>query len=293
MSQHSDENDVVYQTMVEFRDRLESLVVSRGDGTQEIDSQALRELVRSDPERIVAACQAYAEVATSGVGKWHGTAQFAYLLALTYQAEFDDDSLTLWLAETFASAGLEVRIPVVRNPSPPEPPKLRVEVSTEMLANRDIYPFVLAFSHHERGTGGSRRDELLARRGRVMWSFDIPLSDPRHVWEVPEVREYMTLLSQRLPYLPYFLDPDPEARSLFVWLACLAPPHAFHGNDLQLVDDDVLVVAAQTRHSVRVLAGALGEDPDEVAAAVFGVLPEAYVEMVDAVIAEAYDDDDS
>jgi hypothetical protein len=73
-----------------------------------------------------------------------------------------------------------------------------------------------------------------------------------------------------------------------MWLACLLPPDSLSGNDLDPYDDNVLRLATWTMHSVQGLASALGDDPDEVAAAVFGSFPSDYVDMLRPAVAELY-----
>lgn len=271
-----------------FQQRVLALGVPRGDGTQFMNLNALRELVGSDPEQTAATCRQCMHLARQRVGTWHGHAQLAQALAGLYEDEFDDDTLSVWVADELASAGLEVTEPGVGildsesdrllpvDQVPDERPLL-ITVERLMLDSADIYPFVAMFSHHEGERGPERLEKLREFRGRVAIAFDISEDDPREVWEVPEVRAYVALLSERMPYLPYYFLPG-HLRTLFTWLSCLAPPDAWSGGGVRLDHPDVMLQAAVALHFTRRFAAWLGDDPDEVAQLVFADWPEGFLD---------------
>ncbi|MGW0920545.1 hypothetical protein ACWD3J_16185 [Streptomyces sp. NPDC002755] len=237
---------------------------------------AFRELVASEPERTTAACRHLVAKATAHTGTWHAFAQLAVVLAALYDLELDDDTLTQWVATELDGAGIAVRQPEViapeHGPEPADEEPLLFQVPLDRVEAGDVYPFVVTFSHRAQGQGPERIAELRKLRGRFVVSFVVPDSDAREVWEIPEIRCYVEQLCDRLPYLPYYFKPQ-DSGSLFVWLACLAPTHACSRGRLDLDDDDVVICTAWSIYATRMLAESLGDDPDEVCAALFAPLP--------------------
>ena len=263
--------------MAAFLARLEALFVSRGDGSVQTSVEDLSALVRAEPERMVAACLAYAGMATTRQGTWHAYAQTALVIAGVYEVEQGDDALTEQVREQFAEAGLQVRDPVITGV--PEAQPVVIDVTAQMLAEQDVYPFVLAFSHQ--GADHDRLDRLRSLKSRLRFTFGVPVSDPRWVWEVPEVRQYVAQLNRTMPYLPYFFDPDPELRLLGIWICCLAPMGSLRDGGLAAGDDEVLAQVALTGRLVRLFAELLGEDGEGCSRAVLGaVFPATYVDYV-------------
>lgn len=262
-------------------ERLESLVVSCGDGTSEVDTAGLRKLVREAPEACVAACRAFASLAVDGVGSPNSHARYAFLIATAYEAEFDDDALSAWVAAELEAGGVRSGPPRLVEELPEGSgeevqPVLVMRVSPEMLAGLDIYPLVLCLSYHGLDEESERLARIRSMRGRVVISFDVPPDDPREVWQVPQIRAYMNKLSDALPYLPYYFYPGPQFAMTWLWLCCIAPPSAWTQEGLDLRDESVVVSAAYAMHSSEALAELLGDDPDEVRATVFGSLPEEF-----------------
>ncbi|WP_128437083.1 chlororespiratory reduction 6 domain-containing protein [Streptomyces cyaneus] len=282
-----------------FQQRVLALGVPLGDGTQHMNLNALKELVGSDPEQTAATCRQCVHLARQRAGTWHGHAQLAQTLAALYEDEFDDDTLSVWVADELESAGLVVTEPEVGildaesdrlisvDEVPDERPML-ITVERQMLDSADIYPFVALFSRHEGERGPERLQQLRELRGRVAISFDIPPDDPREVWEVPEVRAYVFLLSERLPYLPYYFLPE-RLGTLFTWLSCLAPEDAWSGGGVRLDHPGVILQAARFLHCTRRFAEWLQDDPDEAARLVFGDWPEGFLEHLNVLVEELGD----
>ncbi|MEW1773243.1 chlororespiratory reduction 6 domain-containing protein [Streptomyces sp. NPDC086777] len=273
-----------------FRERIDALCVSVGDGTQRVDLGSLRELVASDPEQTAATCTWCVRRAVERGRTWHGYAQVALTLAQLYEILFEDDTLTVWVADEFERAGVTVRQPRMAVldretgdlSSPDDRPDDRpvlFDIERRLIDSGDIYPLVALFSHHPDGQDREQLRRLREHRCRVMVTFDIPTTDPREVWEVPEVRAYVALLAERMPYLPYYFLPR-EFGTLFTWLACLAPPEARSGGGIQLLHPDVLLHAALAYHYTWHFARWLGDDADAVVGEVFSPLPAEFIPHV-------------
>jgi hypothetical protein len=276
-----------------FQQRVLALGVPRGDGTQFMDLNALRELVGSDPEQTAATCRQCVQRARKRAGTWHGHAQLAQVLAALYEDEFDDDTLSVWVADELASAGIVVTEPevgileesdhVLSVDQVPDDRPMLITVERQMLDSADIYPFIAMFSHHEGERGPERRATLRELRGRVAIAFAIPKEDSREVWEVSEVRAYVALLSERMPYLPYYFLPE-HLKTLFTWLSCLAPPEVWSEGGVRLDHPDVTLKAAVALHYTRRFAAWVGDDPDDVAQSAFADLPKAFLDHLHALV---------
>ncbi|MFK0282453.1 chlororespiratory reduction 6 domain-containing protein [Streptomyces sp. NPDC090499] len=273
-----------------FQERIDALCVSVGDGTQRVDLNSLWELVESDPEQTAATCKWCVRRAVERGRSRHGYAQVALTLAQLYESIFDDDTLTVWVTDEFERAGVTVRQPRMAVldretgdlSSPDDQPDDRpvmLNIERRLIDSGDIYPLVAFFSHHPDGADREQLRRLREHRCRVMLTFDIPTTDPREVWEVPEVRAYVALLAERMPYLPYYFLPR-EFGTLFTWLACLAPPEARAGSGVQLLHPDVLLHAALAYHYTWRFARWLGDDADATVGDVFSTLPAEYMPYV-------------
>jgi hypothetical protein len=271
-------NDDAMKALLE---RLEALFVRRGDGKMETSAGDLRALVSEDPERSVAVCRVYVEMAKAQTGTWRGFAQAALMIAGAYEVELHDDTLTDYVRDQFDRAGLAVPAPTVAGKVQAPAPPIEIDVTADMLAARDIYPFVVLFSHRTAAGSADRLAELRAARGRLQFTFGVPLSDPRAVWEVPEVRQYVARLHESLPYLPYYFDPDPDRRLVGIWVSCLAPAESLHDGGLDLDNPTVIAQVAVAARSVRLFAELLDEDGRERSRAVLtSALPAEYVDYV-------------
>ncbi|OEJ28899.1 hypothetical protein AS594_35235 [Streptomyces agglomeratus] len=284
---------------VDFQAKIEGLAVLTGEGKHRIEMGKLRELVSAEPEQCVAACRAYVGMAVDRISTWQAYAQFAIAISWAYRAEFEDDTLMVWVADELEASGVDVPAPALSAPvcksDGPAAGRTEVEhleVASELLASCDIYPFVVRYSHHALGSGPDEIVRLRQMRGSLVISFDVPQHDPREVWEVPEVRAYVTKLADRLPYLPYYFYPDPKYAMAQVWICCLAPPSAWTGKHLDLMDEVVLVRMAHTMNSLQVLAQLLGDDPEEVRQSVFASLPADFTAIAASVAQQIADLDD-
>ncbi|MEU2655732.1 hypothetical protein ABZ615_10420 [Streptomyces sp. NPDC007325] len=261
--------------------QIADLAFPAGGGRQAVNARKLRELVSADPELSVTTCRAYVGMAVNRISAWRGYAQFAIAISWAYSAEFGDDNLTVWVRDELKANGVDVPDPVVTAPvhAREVPTAGRADpeflsVAPVVLDSCDIYAFVVRYAHHAVASG---RPEEIARlkrmRGSQVILFEIPLDDRREVWEVPQVRAYVTKLADRLPYLPYYFHPDPKYAMAPLWFSCLAPPSAWSGKHLDLMDDAVLGRMAHAMYSLDGFAQSLGDDPEEVRRSVFASLP--------------------
>ncbi|GHC45047.1 hypothetical protein [Streptomyces cinnamoneus] len=281
------------QALIAFLERIEDLAVSTGNGTQQMNIEALQELVASKPEQAASACRHLVGRARARTGTWHAFAQLAVVIAALYDLVFDDDTLTEWVETDLDTAGITVRqpevIPPERESEPQDKEPIPFSVPFDRVEAGDVYPFLVAFSHRAQGMGPERLAELKELRGRFAVTFEVSDSDAREVWEVPEIRSYAEQLCDQMPYLPYYFKPQ-DSGSLFMWLACLAPISACSEGWLDLDDDDVVTVAVWSMYATRMLAEALGDDPDEVCVAVFAPLPSPFTARITSLVEELPED---
>ncbi|MFJ3310977.1 hypothetical protein ACIPSA_50245 [Streptomyces sp. NPDC086549] len=292
---HAEEPSVEEQALAAFLERIEDLAVPAEDGSQQMSIEAIRELVASDPEQTAAACRHLVGKAKARTGTWHAFAQLAVVIAALYDMEFDDDTLTEWVETELDATGITVRQPKVEPVSPeqdqetPDETPLLFPVPLDRVKAGDVYPFVVTFSHRAQGLGPERIAELRNLRGRFVVSFVVPDSDPREVWEIPEIRAYVEQLCDKMPYLPYYFKPQ-DSGSLFMWLACLAPTHACSRGRLDLDDDDVVTHTAWSVYATRTLAEALGDDPDAACAVLFSPLPPPFMARINSLVEQLPED---
>ncbi|KAB1141122.1 hypothetical protein F7R91_33450 [Streptomyces luteolifulvus] len=285
-----------------FHEQVVSLGVSRGGGTREVESGEIIKLVRADPEAAAATCLAYVDMAKKRTENWQWFAQLAVVLAGAYEVDFNDDTLSVWVGSELENARVTIRLPEfeVRSidggsveSTQSLAPSVNYRVSTDLLTDSDIYPFVIGFSHHGHPYAAERGLDLRAMRGRLIISFDVPPSDPREVWEIPEIRKYVGKLADHLPYLPYYFDPRPGFGMILVWLYCLAPPQAISDRRLTPTDIRVVTQVASTMLQICSLAEFLDDDPQQVISAVFSALPNDYtLPIADMVLATYRSSDD-
>lgn len=265
-----------------FLQQFESLIISRGDGKVEVDSDNLIALIDAHREEAVVLCRAYLETAKTRESTWHAFAQQAVLIAAVLQNLTNDDSMAVWVQRELDVAGINVTAPQVISggEAPAFPTPSRIDVDATMLEIDDVYPFVSLFGLRSAGPDGDLVDRFRSMRHRLTISFGIPLTDPREVWEVPSVRAYVSHLQRAFPHLPYFFSPDPAHGMLQIWLYCLSPLDEFVNGQLNLRGDGALAGLAVILHGIRATCEALGEKTTAPWMPLFANIP-------DEVIAEA------
>jgi hypothetical protein len=258
-------------------------VQSVGDGQRGIKNEVLTNFARNEPELAAAACEAMLQAAE--VSKGFGT--LAIALAAAYQAVFDDDTLTVLVRDHYAALGQPVPEPRFHHEVPPEPvPPAHYEVSEDALAARDIYPLLKLCSHRHLAEGESL-DRLRRLGGRLFVTFPIPLSDPRQVWEVPEVRAYVRAIAAAMPYFPFYLAPEPSFAMFEVYFGSLVDLSLLKGGTFDLLDDVILPVVAGALLTTERFADIVGADGEACVRTLLGVFSDEMAELMVRALREA------
>jgi hypothetical protein len=276
----NDEERVSLKFVDDFMDRVRST----GRGKMAIGIEELFRIVREDPERSAMLSEA---ALTLGLEtNQRGYLQLAVAVAAAYQAEFNDDTLSELVERRLAEAGISGVEPELMDPGgteapgEPAPPRpMHFVVSPQELRDRDIYSLVRRFSHrHLEGEQDLAR--LASYRGRVFVTFPIPESDPREVWQVPEVRAFIANLAKSMPYFPYYLLMRSEFGMFRVWFGSLAALEAYTPSGLNLFHDSVVEAVAGALWAVHQFAELLGEDPERACRDVLADCPNQFVALM-------------
>jgi hypothetical protein len=264
-----------------FMNRLNSQIQSQGAGKMGIDVDALRAIVRENPEMTVAAAKTYLQMGRYGRGYY----QVAVALATMYQAEFQDDSLAREMQRGLKAAGAGDAQPEVRaneaaleHAAPERLPGIQINIDSASLTRGDPYPLIRQFSVDQ----AKRADwpALAKLRGRCFLTFETR-GDPREVWQVPEVRHFVAGLHAALPYFPYYLHPAPKMGFFLVYFGSMADDEALGaGPSIDLLHPSVLGRVVASLKAIVQLSKKLGEDPLSVCRHVLSGGPPEYSEQV-------------
>ncbi len=209
---------------------VEKLLASMRDvgGKQGIDSEALASLVRDDPD--AAAGAVFVLLKAEEVQR--GSRQLATAVAMAYQSVTGDDSLSLRAKRAIQEAGGRMPTIVTEGGEPPPPARIGVlQVRAEDLARGDIYNLLRLF----RVDRPENPAAVTGMRGRFLLAFPVD-DDPRPVWQIPAVREFIHKVFEAMPYFPYYLHFAEEYGSFMLFFGCLADADAFQpaGRKVQL-----------------------------------------------------------
>lgn len=114
-------------------------------------------------------------------------------------------------------------------------------------------------------------------RGAIVFAFGSHDRDPRHNFEIEEIRRYTRLIDARYPYFPYFLPADPQLQQIINWFASLATPVEPDPDATEGITVDPLafleIVLARIQ-SVREFCAGIGDDPASTERAILTAMPE-------------------
>jgi len=244
-----------------------------GGGKSGIEAEVLTNFARDEPELAAAAAQAL--LLASEQSKGYGN--LAVALAAAYQSVYDDDTLSVIVREHYMALGQqlpELRFQDDEAPAKPATP-IHYDVPEDALEQCDIYPLLKSFSHRHLDDGDSIV-RLADLGGRIFLTFPIPLSDPRHVWEVPSVRAYVRALADAMPYFPFYLVTDPRFGMFEVYFGSLVDPRLIKAGTFNLLQEENFVVVAPALLTTMQFADALGADGEATVRALLAVFsPEA------------------
>lgn len=257
-----------------------------GDGGIEVET--LKNFVRDDPELTAGAVRAL--LLASAESKGYGN--LAVALAVAYESVFDDDTLSVIVREHYAALGQPVPAPRVQNQEPARNqeqqstvPPIHYDVAEDALSRCDIYPLLKIFSHRHLADDDSL-DRLASLGGRLYLTFPVPVSDPRHVWQVPEVRAYVRALADAMPYFPYYLAPDPRLGMFEVYFGSLIDPELLAGGTLDLMNTEIFLEVGPALLNGMRFADALGADGEASVRALLAVFTAEAADLVMDTLAE-------
>jgi hypothetical protein len=266
-----------------FITSVEDLLKPDGKGKLELDMEKLAVAVLADPESAAAVVSAVSRA--KDVPAMIG--QLAISIAVTYEIELGDDSLTYELNKApwrgkFAEPLLKDPLPAPVKSDPldfffqGQPDGLRVlEINATALQtlNIDGMRSVLEVSHPPLDLKRARRQSELW--GHCMMAFTALDEDPRTVYFVPEARAYIAKLHEAMPYLPAYFHFRPEAGMFVLYFGSLANPDAL-GNDGVSVDvlhPSVLEKLRESLFAIGQLARDLGKSPQPIWRTMLSVYP--------------------
>jgi hypothetical protein len=242
----------------------------------------LQDLVRDHPQRCVGTARVALAIGPLTAPMVH----LAWDIGAAYQRETGDDLVARYVDRRLKELGWSGTLPrLLTDDTAPEAPRLiALDIMSEQLRREDAYPIIRHFTYKNVKDIEALRG-LASLRGRCVLTFDVPLADPREVWEVPEVRSIIRKIADAVPYFPYFLFHGNNNTAFHVYFGSLAAPTAhLAGGALDLMDQSCLVEVATAIRAVRAFATAVGNDPDQVCAEVMQGIPEQFVEMVTTTV---------
>jgi hypothetical protein len=249
-----------------------------GGGKGGIEVEALTSFARDEPELTAGAVRGLLLV--SGESKGYGN--LAVALAAAYDSVFDDDSLSVVVREHYAALGEPVPAPRVQvdEEAPAPAPPIHYDVPPGALSGCDIYPLLKMFSHRHLAADDPA-SRLASLGGRLYLTFPVPVSDPRHVWQVPEVRAYVRAVADAMPYFPYYLAPDPRLGMFEVYFGSLVDPSMLAEGTFDLMSEENFLEVGPALLNTMRFADALSADGE---ASVRALLSAFSAEAVDLMM---------
>lgn len=141
-----------------------------------------------------------------------------YVVALVYEKEFQDDSLSILLKSAAHEAG--VTLPSVLSYTPhglPIEPKVNIlEMAEADVRAGDAHRLLTVMNIETMST--AVRERMI---GNCTIAFPVN-NDPRPIQRIPEVRRFVADLHRRMRYFPIYLNFDPKYSMHLVYFGCLA-----------------------------------------------------------------------
>lgn len=190
-----------------------------------VDTSRIREIIANDPDSVAGAFPVLVRGAEESEFPIWG---LLTVVATIYKSVTEgDDSLVLILDEAMKRAGVErpnFRVPNAPDAGtatePREPKQIVLQMAAEDLKSGSAYRMVRILSLE--GMDTEMRGKLL---GRCIITFPVD-EDPRPIWSIPEVRNFVADLHKKLPYFPMYLNLDPNLDQHLTYFGCLADPSA-------------------------------------------------------------------
>lgn len=103
-------------------------------------------------------------------------------------------------------------------------------LTREEIEAKDVDPFLLGIAREIEARGG-----ISELQGKIAFSIAGYDTDPREVWEVPEIREYFAQIDRKMPFFLYYIANEAHASLVRVFLKMFMPPSFFE--QLQVSDE--------------------------------------------------------
>ena len=189
------------------------------DGHSQIDVGRVSDVVRRDPDAVAFAIEKIMGSPHAGVIGWG----IWMMVAVAFEAEFDDDSLMVLVESAAAAAGQ--KLPKIREFRPKEAPApsdkfVMFQMAEADVAAGDAHRLLMLFR-----LDTMTRDMRQKLIGKMIITCPAA-GDPRPVQHIPRVRAFVADLHRRLPYFPLFLTLDPAHYRQLVYFGCLADVEA-------------------------------------------------------------------
>lgn len=114
-------------------------------------------------------------------------------------------------------------------------------------------------------------------RGGIVFAFGSHDKDPRHNFEIEEIRRYTRLIDARYPYFPYFLPEDPQLQQIINWFASLATPVEPDPDATEGITVDpraFLEIVVARIEAVREFCAGIADNPASTEKAILAAVPE-------------------
>lgn len=271
---------------------MEAATVKIG-GKSGVNAEVLWQIVKDDPESAAEAVSAISRQADVPVYM----AQIAYTIAAAYENLFEDDSLSLEVAQAPWAGKYRPPQLVHEDGDPLPPPSLEervgapddhrtriINIDPEDLRNGSIETLLELFSLEP--FEAERLETLTALWGNCVLAFPLD-DDPRYVAQIPSARAYLAKLHAVMPYFPCYLNFRQEAGMFQTYFASLADLEAFkpQAEGLDLVHKSLLNVLVESLIAIGCVADLLNKDPRPVWRGMLAVYPS---EMRDNLIQDIY-----
>src|SRR5687768_11529 len=208
----------------------------------------LQDLVREYPQRCVGAARRALAIVPLTTPMVH----LAWDIGEAYRRELKDDLVAQFVERRLKELGWTGSLPKLLNTDAPptRPALIALDVMSDQLQREDAYPIIRQFTYKNVKDMEALR-ALASLRGRCMLTFDVPVADPREVWQVPEVRSIVRKVADAVPYFPYFLFHGDKNSAFRVYFGSLVSPDAHVGTGLDLMNESCLVEVATAIRAIR------------------------------------------
>lgn len=139
-------------------------------------------------------------------------------------------------------------------------PRKAITDKDTLIFTRRIERWQTEYAEHAKKAG------IPFLRGTVLFSVEGYDSDPRELYEIPEVQQWFRELLRKVPYLFYYVDPDPAHQQYSFIIPMYVKFTSIPGEGVQVESDSLVAFVRTTGDNVREFARRIGDEPDEAGA---------------------------